>query len=64
MKMDNMNRIGMVTQTGAGVPNNQYAPDAALVNQPSAKPLPPGMLLKETDGSAHTVAELKFMKGK
>lgn len=64
MKMDRQGHIGIVTQTGKGIPNNQYTPEKAVAKQPSAKPLPPGMLLKETDGSAHSVKDLKGMKGR
>ena len=56
--------VGIVTQTGKGIPNNQYEPATAVAHQPPTKAIAPSMLSKRSGGSAHSVDELKDVRGK
>jgi len=60
--MRNRPVVGVVTQSGKGIPNNDFNPQEAILRQPSTKPAGMDMLSKYTQGSAHTVSQLPRMR--
>lgn len=58
--------IGIVTQTGPGIPNNESSPEQAVAHQPPTKgiSIDASFLRKNQGGSAHSVNQLKDMRGR
>ncbi len=55
--------VEIVTQTGKGIPNNQFEPTMAITRHPPTKAIGEALLRKHLDSSAHTPSQLKNIKG-